>query len=97
MRYVNESDHITPRFLYIVPFSTNTYSQLVLYREVNGNMQTQYLIDESGHKIAVVLPLEDYEELLEDIHDLAVIAERKDEPTINFEELKKRLKTDGLL
>jgi hypothetical protein len=28
-------------------------------------------------------PVEEYDELLEDIHDLAVIAERKDEPTIN--------------
>jgi PHD/YefM family antitoxin component YafN of YafNO toxin-antitoxin module len=59
--------------------------------------KAQYLVDESGQKTAVVLPVEEYEELLEDIHDLAVIAERKDEPTTNFEDLKKRLKTDGLL
>jgi hypothetical protein len=60
-------------------------------------IQTQYLTDESGQKTAVVLPIEEYEELLEDIHDLAVIAERRDEPAISFEELKKRIKTDGLL
>lgn len=59
--------------------------------------KVQYLVDESGRKTAVVLPVEEYEELLEDIHDLAVIAERKNEPTTNFEELKKCLKTDGLL
>jgi PHD/YefM family antitoxin component YafN of YafNO toxin-antitoxin module len=59
--------------------------------------KAQYLVDESGQKTAVVLPVEEYEELLEDIHDLAVIAERKDEPTTNFDELKKRLKTNGLL
>ncbi len=59
--------------------------------------KAKYLIDESGQKTAVVLTVEDYEELLEDIHDLAVIAERKDEPTINFGELKKRLEADGLL
>ena len=57
----------------------------------------QFIVDESGKKTAVVLPLGDYEKLLEDIHDLAVIAERKDEPTISFEELKKRLKADGLI
>ena len=62
-----------------------------------GKIKTRYLIDESGQKTAVVIPLEEYEELLEDIHDLAVIAERKDEPTIRFDELKKRLKADGLL
>lgn len=60
-------------------------------------MDTQFIVDESGNKTAVILPLEDYEELLEDIHDLTVIAERKNEPTISLEELKKRLKADGLL
>ena len=59
--------------------------------------KAKYLIDESGQKTAVVLTVEDYEELLEDIHDLAVIAERKDESIINFDELKKRLEADGLL
>ncbi|MEW5768284.1 MAG: hypothetical protein AB1797_11820 [bacterium] len=60
-------------------------------------MNTQFIVDEAGAKRAVILPLEDYEELLEDIYDLAVIAERKDEPTISLEELKKRLKTNGLI
>lgn len=62
-----------------------------------GKIQAQYLIDESGQKTAVVIPVEEYEELLEDIHDLAVIAERRDEPTIGFDELKKRLQANGLL
>ncbi|MCD6506739.1 hypothetical protein J7M22_08960 [Candidatus Poribacteria bacterium] len=59
--------------------------------------QEQYIVDEKGQKTAVILPVEEYEELLEDLHDLAIIAERRDEPTIPFEELKKRLKEDGLL
>jgi len=60
-------------------------------------MNTKFVVDESGNKTAVILPVEEYEELLEDIHDLAVIAERKEEPTIGFEDLKKRLKADGLI
>jgi PHD/YefM family antitoxin component YafN of YafNO toxin-antitoxin module len=60
-------------------------------------MNAQFVVDESGKKTAVILPVEEYEELLEDIHDLTVIAERKDEPTISLEELKKRLKSDGLI
>ncbi|MBZ0191111.1 MAG: hypothetical protein K8F34_05425 [Candidatus Kuenenia stuttgartiensis] len=60
-------------------------------------MTTRFIVDESGNKTSVILPLEDYEELLEDIHDLTIIAERKDEPSISLEELKKRLKADGLL
>ena len=59
--------------------------------------QEQYIVDENGRKTAVVLPVKEYQELLEDLHDLAVIAERRDEPTTSFEELKKRLKEDGLL
>jgi PHD/YefM family antitoxin component YafN of YafNO toxin-antitoxin module len=59
--------------------------------------QEQYIVDEKGQKMAVVLPVKEYEELLEDLHDLAIIAERRSEPTIAFEELKKRLKEDGLL
>ena len=60
-------------------------------------MNSQFIIDQSGTKKAVILPIEDYEELLEDIHDLAVIAERKDEPTVSLEDLKKKLKADGLI
>ncbi len=45
----------------------------------------------------MVLPIEEYEELLADIHDLTVVAERRDERTVSFTELKKRLKKDGLL
>jgi len=45
----------------------------------------------------VILPIEEYEQLLEDLHDLAVIAERRDEATVSFEEVKERLKKDGIL
>lgn len=62
-----------------------------------AKFREQYVIDEKGQKTAVIIPVEEYEELLEDIHDLAIIAERRDEPTIDFEELKKKLKKDGLL
>jgi PHD/YefM family antitoxin component YafN of YafNO toxin-antitoxin module len=51
----------------------------------------RYIVDESGHKTAVVIPVEEYEDLLEDVHDLAIIAERKNESTTSFDELKKRV------
>jgi len=46
------------------------------------NAQPQYITDANGEKMAVILSLADYQELLEDLEDLASIAERKDEPTI---------------
>ena len=56
----------------------------------------QFLTNEKGRKTAAVLPIEDYEKLLEDLDDLAVIAERRDEATISHAEFKKGLKRNGL-
>ncbi|PZR72272.1 MAG: hypothetical protein DLM73_13690 [Chthoniobacterales bacterium] len=44
----------------------------------------------NGKRTAVILPIEEYEELLQDLDDLAVIAQRKDEPTIPLAEVKRR-------
>jgi len=60
-------------------------------------IQEQFIVNKKGEKKAVVLPIKEYEELLEDLRDLAIIAQRRDESTITFDELKKRLKKDGLL
>jgi PHD/YefM family antitoxin component YafN of YafNO toxin-antitoxin module len=59
--------------------------------------QQQFIIDQEGHRTAVILPLEEYEQLLEDLHDLAVVAERRDEEPIDFEDVVKRLRDDDLL
>lgn len=60
-------------------------------------MTTQFITDENGQRKAVVLPVSDYEELLEDIADLAAIAERRDEERVSLSEVKQRLIADGLL
>ena len=60
-------------------------------------MEEQYVVDGDGKRTAVILPIEQYERLLEDVHDLAVIAERRGEETISLEEMKRRLIQDGLL
>lgn len=60
-------------------------------------LHPQYITNEQGDKTAVILPLQTFEELLEDLTDLAAIAERRDEPTISHEELITSLKRDGLL
>jgi len=57
----------------------------------------KYIVDDKGNKTAVVLPIDEYEELLEDLHDLAIIAERKNEALIDFETVKKELEKDDLL
>ncbi|MGE5377084.1 MAG: hypothetical protein ACM3XO_18670 [Bacteroidota bacterium] len=60
-------------------------------------LQAQYITEAAGNKTTVILPLEEYEELLEDLQDLAALAERRDEPTISHEEVVARLKRDGYL
>ena len=60
-------------------------------------MATQFLTDEDGRKVAVVLPIQDYEDLMEDVSDLAVVAERRSEPRTALAEVKKNLIADGLL
>ena len=62
-----------------------------------AKIREQFLVDRNGKKSAVVLRVRDYERLLEDLHDLSVVAERRDEPTISLSELKRRLRADGLL
>lgn len=62
-----------------------------------AKLQEQYIVNQKGQKTAVIVPVEEYEELLEDLHDLAIIAERREEPTISFEEVRKRLQEYGLL
>ncbi len=60
-------------------------------------MNPQYLTDDSGKRKFVVLSVKEYEGLLEDLHDLAVIAERRHEPTVTLDEFKARLAADGRL
>jgi hypothetical protein len=57
----------------------------------------QYITNQAGEKTAVILSLDEFQELLEDIEDLAAVAERRDEPTISHEEFVAELKRDGLI
>lgn len=60
-------------------------------------LEERFITDSSGKKISVIVSYEKYKKLLEDLHDLAVVAERSDEKAISLEEMKKRLQNDGLL
>jgi len=57
----------------------------------------QYLTNNRGERTAVVLPLSEYEKLMEDLADLAVVAERREEPTIPHEQFVSELKRDGIV
>lgn len=57
----------------------------------------QYLTDEDGRKTGVFLSIADYEQLIEDLDDLAAVADRKSESTTPHSQFIEELKTDGLL
>ncbi len=60
-------------------------------------LNVQYITDEDGQKNAVIVPIDRFYQLLEDINDLAIVAERKEEPTISHQEVYEILKSDGVL
>ena len=57
----------------------------------------RFITDEKGRKGAVILDIKLYQEILEDLEDLRLLAERKDEATGSLEEVEGRLKAKGLL
>jgi len=48
-------------------------------------------MSESGEKVSVIIPIEEYEKMIENLHDLTVVAERKDEKNFSLSEMKKLL------
>lgn len=47
----------------------------------------QYIIDAAGQKTAVILPIDEFEEMLEDLHFGQVARESVAEPVRDFDEL----------
>ena len=59
--------------------------------------QAQFIVNAAGKKTGVLLSMRQYEKLLADLHDLAVIAARREEEPVSLEEVRRRLQEDGLL
>jgi hypothetical protein len=55
--------------------------------------EVQYVTNQDGEKTAVIVPFSEFQDLLEDIEDLAAVAERRDEPTISHDKFLARSKT----
>ena len=60
-------------------------------------LTTGFLTDRDGRKTAAIIPIEEYEELMEDLIDVAACIERRDEDAVPWEQLKSELIEDGLL
>lgn len=64
------------------------------------HFKPRYVYAEPGKPSDVILSYSEFQALLErleDLYDLAVVAERRNEPTIPAEEFERQLREDGLL
>ena len=55
----------------------------------------QFVTDSEGHKTAVILPIEDYEEMMVDLKMGQAARESKDEPRRPFQELVDEMRAAG--
>jgi len=62
-----------------------------------SSAREQYVVHTEGRRTAVLLSPKRYRELIEDLHDLAVVAERRAEESITLKQMERQLKEDGLL
>jgi hypothetical protein len=68
-------------------------------------VKEQYIIDLEGNKTGIILSIrqgrgyanEQYEQMLEDLHDLAIVAERRSEQPVSLAKMQEWLKEDGIL
>jgi hypothetical protein len=60
-------------------------------------VKEQYIIDAEGNKTGIILSIEQYEQMLEDLHDLAIVAERRIEQPVSLANMQEWLKEDGIL
>jgi len=60
-------------------------------------LHPKFVTDSAGFQTAVILPIEEYNGILEDLDDLAVVAKRANEPTTPHAQVVKELKSDGYL
>jgi predicted metal-binding protein len=61
------------------------------------NIHPKYITNDDGEKLSVVLSIEEFEEILEDYEDLAIVAQRKDDKLTSHEDFLEELKQDGTI
>lgn len=51
----------------------------------------EYLLDSRGKKKAVIVPLAEYRRMMEDLHDLAVVADRQSGENLSMTKMERKL------
>ena len=61
------------------------------------NLNPQYITNNNGEKMSIVLSIQEFENILEDFEDLAIVAERKDEKVFSHQDVLKELEQDDII
>ncbi|MDQ7779116.1 MAG: hypothetical protein RDV41_05350 [Planctomycetota bacterium] len=54
-----------------------------------------YVVDRTGEKTAVIVPLAKFDEMVANLKDLALVAERAKEKRVSLHDTRRRLKKDA--
>ena len=60
-------------------------------------LHPQFITDAKGQKKSVILSISGFQELIDDLEDLAIVAERREEPTTSHALFIEELKSSGVL
>ena len=56
--------------------------------------QVSFLVNRRGKRTHALLPIKEYERLVEDQHDIAISEARKDEIPLDYEQVKARIRAN---
>ncbi len=65
--------------------------------ELPLNLHTQYITNDKNERVSVIIPINEFEQMIEDFEDLQIVAQRKDEESISHQDILKELKQDGII
>ena len=61
------------------------------------NLHPQYVTNDNGERISVILSIQEFEGIIEDFEDLLTVAERKNESLTSHQDLLKELQQNELI
>ena len=60
-------------------------------------LHPKFVTDENGNKTEVILPINIFNQIIEDLEDLSIVASRRNESSIKHEDLINDLKANGYI
>lgn len=65
--------------------------------ELPLNLHTQYITNDKNEWVSIIIPINEFEQMIEDFEDLQIVAQRKNEELLSHQDILKELKQDGII